>query len=101
MTRLLTTSVAALVLFGTTLASAQYVPGSDATSRANGYVERQRVAAGYPDAAARSTVQRSTFGYSAAASRPSADVPGSEFSRKRAEEAARASVVRPAGAAGF
>lgn len=99
MTRLLTASAAALVLFGTTLASAQYVPGSDATTRANGFAERQRVAAGYPEAAARAKA-RTSYGYTTAG-RPSADVPGSDYARKRAEEAARASVQRSRGVAGF
>jgi hypothetical protein len=101
MTRLLTTSAAALVLFGTSLASAQYVPGSDATSRASGFAERQRVAAGYPDAVARPAARTATtFGYPAA-ERTGTEVPGSEFARTRAEEAARADIQRRSGAAGF
>jgi hypothetical protein len=101
MIRLLTTSAAALVLFGTSLASAQYVPGSDATSRASGFVERQRVAAGYPDTAARPAAPTATiFGYPTA-KRTAAKVPGSEFARKRGEEAARADIQRRSGAAGF
>ncbi|UIJ72610.1 hypothetical protein [Aurantimonas sp. HBX-1] len=100
MIRILATSAVALVLFASTMASAQYVPGSDATSRANGFAERQRVAAGYPDAAARATVRPTTYGYATAA-RPAATVPGSEYARKRSEEAARASVVRPTDVTGF
>ena len=100
MTRLLATSAVALVLFGTTLASAQYVPGSDATSRANGFAERERIAAGYPDAVTRPTTRNSTYGYPVAGP-SSAIIPGSESARKRAEEAARASVLRPTRAGGF
>ncbi|MEF2549912.1 hypothetical protein VQ042_00835 [Aurantimonas sp. A2-1-M11] len=76
------------------------MPGSDATSRANAFAERERIAAGYPDAAARSTTRSSTYGYPAA-DQSSADIPGSEYARKRAEEAARASVLRPLGARSY
>ncbi|MEH6717802.1 MAG: hypothetical protein V7704_02885 [Aurantimonas endophytica] len=100
MTRLLATSVAALVLFGSTMASAQYVPGSNATSRANGYAERLKVATGYPEAAGRSPARASTFGFPEAG-RQNADIPGSDYARKRADEAARASVQRRVGVTGF
>ncbi|NDV87943.1 hypothetical protein GTW51_14650 [Aurantimonas aggregata] len=93
MISIITTSAVALVLFGSTLASAQYVPGSDATSRANGYTERLKVAAGYPDAAAPSTVRNTTFGYPAA-ERTTVVIPGSDASLRQADEAARASVQR-------
>ncbi|MCQ0986473.1 DUF2059 domain-containing protein [Jiella marina] len=103
MPRLLTASAVALVLFGSSLASAQNVPGSEASIRASDSAERQKVAAGYRDAAASSSSPRNTtYGYGfPTASQRSFGIPGSDASRKRAEEAARASVLKPRGAGGF
>jgi len=102
MPRLLTASAVALVLFGSSLASAQYVPGSEASIRASDSAERQKVAAGYRDAAASSLPRNTTHGYGyPTVSQRSFGIPGSDASRKRAEEAARASVLKPRGAGGF
>ncbi len=99
MTRLVTAGAAALVLMGTSLASAQHVPGSQAESRAEDFAQRQQVAAGYRDAATASTLRRSAYGY-AAVGRVSSAVPGVQSWQNPAEVAARASARPHGGVAG-